>query len=197
MGTFHRDAIAKLVTVRGEELCVVRGLSRLEARIQVYSNLKVGEKVRIVLGDGAVLTASVTGYQDSIVALRLQGVSDALPAGDEGLPPAAPLAPRLPRLDVGLPISLRVGDQQGVATLCNISQGGAKIRASGLGVGVKVSLLVGGLPPLAGRVRWVRDDFAGMAFYQLLPLETLASWSAALAALAPRSGQPASDEATA
>jgi len=52
--------------------------------------------------------------------------------------------------------------------------------------GLKIGLLVGGLPPLFGRVRWMKDDAAGMSFYGTVPLDVLAPWSAALG----RPGQP-------
>jgi hypothetical protein len=170
--------VARLTTARGEELCLLRHVSPRAATIQIYSSLQPGEAVRVYLADGTSLSASVVSRQESLATLEVH--ADAPPAavaqGGTALPP------RLPRLDVGLPAQLRIRGQQVPAILCNISQGGAKIRAAGLSVGLKVGLLVGGLPPLVGRVRWMKDDGAGMSFYDAVPLDILAPWSAALGA---------------
>jgi len=177
--------VARLTTVRGEELCLLRHVSPRAATIQIYAELQPGETVRLDLADGTSLSATVESRHDSLATLNVHvGVPSAVAA-----PGGAALPPRLPRLDVGLPAQLRIAGHQSPATLINISQGGAKIRAAGLSVGLKVGLLVGGLPPLTGRVRWMKEDGAGMSFYEPVPLDILAPWSAALGAKVNEAGK--------
>lgn len=173
-------AVAKLVTERGEELCLLRYLALPDATIQIYAELQAGEAVRLELISGEYLSGSVLSRRDSLAKLQLQP-DPVRVRSDQSASPSPP-RPRLPRLEVGLPAQLRIEGHQAPAILCNISQGGAKIRAAGLGVGLKVGLLVGGLPPLIGRVRWIKDDSGGMSFYEAVPLDLLAPWSAALGA---------------
>jgi hypothetical protein len=177
--------VALLTTDRGEELCLLRHVSQRTATIQIYSSLQPGESVRLDLADGTSLSAAVTSRHDSLATLAVHAEA---PSADLALD-GTTLPPRLPRLDVGLPAQLRIAGGQAPATLCNISQGGAKIRAAGLSIGLKIGLLVGGLPPLFGRVRWMKDDAAGMSFYETVPLDVLAPWSAALGAQVNRAGK--------
>lgn len=170
--------VALLTTARGAELCLLRHASPHAATIQIYASLEAGEAVRLDLADGSALCGTVASRRDSLAILAVSPAAQDAP----GEPRDAGLRARLPRLDVGLPVQLRIAGTQSPATLCNISQGGAKIRADGLGVGLKVALLVGGLPPLAGRMRWIKEGAGGMSFYQPIPLDILAPWSAALGA---------------
>lgn len=169
--------VGLLATSRGEELCRLRQVSSTAATIQIYSSLSPGESVRLDLADGTSLIATVAARRDSLAELAID--TQALGTAEVSV---TKLPPRLPRLDVGLAAQLRIAGHNAPATLCNISQGGARIRAAGLSVGLKVALLVGGLPPLVGRVRWMKDGSAGMSFYEAVPLDILAPWSAALGA---------------
>jgi len=176
--------VARLNTVRGEELCLLRHVSPQAATIQIYSSLEPGEQVRLDLADGTSLSATVSSRHDSLATLAVRPAASTTAAESR-----TGLRARLPRLDVGLAVQVRIRGAQAPAILCNISQGGAKVRADDLSIGLKLSLLVGGLPPLAGRVRWMKEDGAGMAFYEPVPLDIIAPWSAALGARVDAAGK--------
>lgn len=174
----HCEAIAKLVTERGEELCIVRSLSHEYAVIQTYSHCAMDTSVQLALGDGTSLSAQIWHVRESIVTLRIVTVKEvarSVTCRSDGIA----LLPRAPRITTELSVWLRISGHQHPARLCNISVGGAKVRGANLALGLKVSVLVGGLPPLAGRIRWLEQDEAGIAFYRPIPFEALASWCAA------------------
>lgn len=164
--------IARLRGVHGEEFCLVRSVAGASLTVQIYSALNPGEQVEVEIADGPVWAATVVSQRDSIAVLH----GDIVPIAAR----AAPLAPRPARIDLQHGARIRIAGVQSVAVLCNISQGGAKIRAASLEKGLKVILLAGGLPPLAGRIRWVEGDAGGLSFYTALDFDLLARWTASV-----------------
>ena len=74
---------------------------------------------------------------------------------------------------------LRSGGQYQPVVLCNISQGGAKLR---LGkpdhLKTDVVLIANGLPRLPGTVRWRRGEYTGVSFNEVIPFADVARWVA-------------------
>ena len=60
--------------------------------------------------------------------------------------------------------------------LQDISQKGAKIRASALRIGDEVTLNLEGLEPRKAVVRWVRLGFVGLNFLQPFGFDELGEW---------------------
>jgi hypothetical protein len=59
----------------------------------------------------------------------------------------------------------------------NISQAGGRVSpGEPLEVGQKTVLMVNGLSPIAGCVRWCDQNHAGIAFDTPIPFEALARW---------------------
>ena len=62
--------------------------------------------------------------------------------------------------------------------ICDISQGGIKIEsADPFEVNDDVVVSIEGFAHMAGKVRWKRDGFAGIAFTPALPFKALAQWA--------------------
>ena len=80
---------------------------------------------------------------------------------------------RLPRFDVDSWARLRFGARVFSVRLCNISQGGARIRIHGLESPGAAVLSVNGLRPVDGVVRWCEGTRAGISFNQPLGLREL------------------------
>ena len=169
--------VAKLRTISGESLCLVRNISPGGLTAHVYSSLDIGGAATFEFTSGAVVRASIVWQRDSVAGAQFADRVDiAAVFGLRDLSPPAPET-RSPRIELDIPATIRLGATHRAITLNNISQGGAKIYCADLlEPGLKVTLLVNGLAPLTGRVRWNRDGFAGVAFYTPVPFDLLAQW---------------------
>jgi hypothetical protein len=169
--------VAKLRTVAGEALCLIRNISPGGLTAHVYTTLDIGGAVTFEFPSGAVIPASIVWQRDSVAGAQFAARVDiATVFGLRDRSPPAP-EPRAPRIELDVPATIRLGTRHRAITLNNISQGGAKIHSTELlDPGLKLTLLVNGLAPLSGRVRWNRDGFAGVAFYTPVPFDLLALW---------------------
>jgi hypothetical protein len=172
--------VAKLRSASGEELCLVRFVAERYLTVQIYSVLQHDEALEIEMSDGSSFPARVHSQNDSIAVLCCD-VPEQDRAFAETAPPApTAFSPRAPRVELNFGVRIGVAGEQRLGTLINISQGGARIRAAGLTKGMKVTLLAGGLPPLAGRLRWSEAADAGLSFYAPLDFDLLARWTASV-----------------
>lgn len=169
--------VAKLRTISGESLCLVRNISPGGLTAHVYSSLDIGGAATFEFTSGAVIRAIIVWQRDNVAGAQFSDRVDiATVFGLRDLSPPAP-EPRAPRVELGIPATIRLGAMHRAIILNNISQSGAKIHCDDrLKPGLKLTLLVNGLAPLAGEVRWNRDGFAGLAFYTPVPFDLLAQW---------------------
>ena len=169
--------VAKLRTISGESLCLVRNLSPGGLTADVYSRLDIGGAATFEFTSGAVIRASIVWQRDNVAGAQFADRIDiATVFGLRDLSPPGP-EPRAPRVELDIPATIRLGAMHRPIILNDISQSGAKIHcADRLEPGLKLTLLVNGLAPLAGQVRWNRDGFAGLAFYTPVPFDLLAQW---------------------
>jgi len=169
--------VAKLRTISGESLCLVRNISPGGLTAHVYSSLDIGGAATFEFTSGAVIRASIVWQRDNVAGAQFADRIDiATVFGLRDLSPPAP-EPRAPRVELDIPATIRLGAMHRAIILNDISQSGAKIHcADRLKPGLKLTLLVNGLAPLAGEVRWNRDGFAGLAFYTPVPFDLLAQW---------------------
>jgi hypothetical protein len=81
---------------------------------------------------------------------------------------------RAPRLELAAEIVLRLGDMCLTARAKDVSEGGIKVELAEPGhVGSEASVIVPGIPPVAGRILWCRDGRAGISFERPLPFRSL------------------------
>lgn len=169
--------VAKMVLRSHDELCVIRNISDGGLMAQVYSAPAPGEPVVFEFRSGPSIAGQVRWVRDDLIGVEFDTRIDAgrLLAGDD----AAPVAPRAPRLATDTPAVVRCGVRIHPATLCDISQGGAKLCAADwTQPGQEVVVRVPGLPPIAGTIRWRDERHAGVAFTLPVPLPVLAAWAA-------------------
>lgn len=169
--------VAKLRTPLREELCLVRNLSTGGLTTHIYSAIDADGAVTFEFASGVVIAGKIIWQRDNMAGVQFdERIDPALILSVRERFPDAP-SPRAPRVEVNIPATARVEGAHLPVTLNNISQGGAQIRAEEpIDVGEKVTLLVDGLPPATGRVRWSRDGVAGIAFHVPLPFDILAQW---------------------
>lgn len=173
--------VARLQTPRGEELCLVRNISSSGLMAHIYSELNVEEPVTAEFKSGQPVAGRVQWRRDGLAGI----VFDEPVSAEELLAARDERQPRAPRVDIDVKARIRVGVRYHVVALCNISQGGGRISPSEvLEVGQKLILMVSGLSPIAGSVRWLDKEHAGIAFDTPIPFETLARWVPTMNALA-------------
>jgi hypothetical protein len=81
---------------------------------------------------------------------------------------------RPPRLELQAEVVLRLGETCLTARAKDVSEGGIKVELEQSGhVGREASVIVPGIPPVAGRILWCRDGRAGIAFERPLPFQSL------------------------
>jgi hypothetical protein len=170
--------VGKLITGRGQELCLIRNISSGGLMAHVYSVHEQSETVEIELKAGRTVKGTVVWARDRKIGVQFDekiDVADVLaPQPNESDPD---YVARAPRLDIRRRGRLRIGAHYQLIELQDISQGGAKVTPAGdAQVDDEVILMFEGLPPLAGIVRWCHDEAVGITFKTSLPFEQLAAW---------------------
>jgi hypothetical protein len=160
-----------------KELCVVRNISDGGLSVRVYRAVALGQRVRVELKSGELLEGFVLWARNRDVGICLRETVDvqSILAGRWVM--EAGKRQRSPRLEVTCRARLRLGSRFYTGVLCDISQGGAKIRlqTGPCGVGEAV-LTLPDLPPVQGMVRWVNESVIGVSFNERMPFEILAHW---------------------
>lgn len=166
---------AILRTALGEELCLVRNISRGGLMAHVFSDLEIGDPVKIEFRSAKIVRGRVVWRRPELMGVRFSQLIDVAEVLTD--PATSGFVARPPRVAVSAPARLRSGGRYQAAALGNISQGGARIYLSEPDrVGEDVALSVSGLPVLTGSVRWRADTCAGVAFTELLPFEEVGRW---------------------
>ncbi len=171
--------VGKLITSRGQELCLIRNISSGGLMAHIYSAQDAQERVEIELKAGKTVKGLVVWSRDRKIGVQF----------DEKIDVAEVLAPqpgetdqvaRAPRLNIRRRGRIRLGAHYQLIEIQDISQGGAKLGPAGdAKVDDEIILLLEGLPPLTGVVRWCRDDMIGITFKTAIPFEQLAAWAPA------------------
>lgn len=178
--------VAKLLTPRNEELCLVRNISAGGLMAHIYSELNIGEPVSAEFKSGQAVSGRVLWRRDGLAGIQFDEPVNAAEvlADNQDDSPSSQQA-RAPRVGIDVRARLRVGARYHAVTMCNISQGGGRVSpGASLEAGQKIILTVNGLPPIAGSVRWCDEDHAGIAFDTPIAFEALARWVPAMQAQA-------------
>ena len=155
----------------------MRNISARGLSARVYRSLAVGEAVQVEFKNDERLAGTVKwvcefeigiGFEEDIA---VEAVLSSRWATENGR------RQRLPRIDVKCPCQLRLGSRFYLATLLDISQGGAKVQlrrplqASGDAI-----LTLPDLGWLESSVRWSDGCTVGLSFNERLPFEILVRW---------------------
>src|SRR3569623_2361381 len=113
----------------GEDLCLVRYISAGGLMAHVYSSLHEGDPATVEFKSEVSVRGHVVWTRDRLVGIQFAhpvDVSDVL--ADRRDQAAGDQQTRLPRVEVHRAARLRSDGQYQPVLLCNISQGGAKLR---------------------------------------------------------------------
>lgn len=179
--------VARIVLETGEDqLCRIRNISPGGLMLESSATLRSDQKITIQLRDLCALAGTVVWVRAPNCGIKLDPLADvpellrSITAKSADASPAAfsPAAfmPRSPRLSSECPIKILSGGRPAPARMLDLSQRGAKLHVPDRKLGEQVTLKIPGLEPQQASVRWVRDEEAGVAFFETLGYRQLDSW---------------------
>jgi hypothetical protein len=171
----------KLIQQKRESLCRVRNISATGMMIETRALIVVNQMVRVAMRFGGEIAARVAWTRDGLAGLAFQTPID-VEATLAPQPAQGRLsrvrAPRGPRLAAHRTIEIVARGVPHQVRLLDISQGGACLQLPFRPTpDERLIMLVPGLPPKSGAVRWLKDAVAGLGFYEPLPFDLLAEWA--------------------
>lgn len=169
--------VGALIIDGERELCLVRNISAGGVMAHVYRQIDVGTRVAVEIKNDDALAGRVVWEADSNIGI----------AFDEKIDVAELLASskvlgdgrraRRPRIEVDRVAKVRCGSEVFFVHADDISQGGIKVTTEHpLPVDSDVVVTLDGMRPLAGIVRWAREQHYGISFLQVIPIAELCEW---------------------
>ena len=169
--------VAKIVTERFEELCVLRDVSPGGLKAEVYCPVAAGERIEVELKTEHRVAGTVMWASDGAIGIQF----------DAEVPMLAMLAHcafddrvariRPPRLTTALDGTLSVDGEDQAITVLNISQAGMKIRVpAAIGTDLRGTIVLRELGQRSCTLRWVRGGEAGVLLDEPLSYPEFAEW---------------------
>ena len=156
------------------ELCLIKNISAGGMMIRAYCHIAIGSALSIELKSGQPVTGSASWANDHNVGVAFDSpidVIEILSASADGP------RPRMPRVEVACIATLRDGANIYRLPVCDVSQGGLKVKGEPLlEHGCDLSVSLPGLPPQPAALRWRADGHLGISFNRLIPLAELVGW---------------------
>lgn len=160
------------------ELCLIKNISAGGMMIRAYCPIPQGTALSIELKSGQPVTGTVSWVRDANVGVAFDEAIDII----EILSTSADgPRPRMPRIEVDCVASVRDGANVYRFPVCDISQGGLKLRGdAAIEHGCDLSVTLPGLEAQPAALRWRQDGHLGVSFNRLIPLAELVAWLQAL-----------------
>jgi hypothetical protein len=156
---------------RRRELCLIRNISAGGMMIRPYSDIESGTRLSIELKHGDSVSGIAQWAERGFVGITFEEPIDVLALLSAS---GIDTQPRMPRIEVDCPATVREGADVHRSQTCNISQGGICVRMSAdLRIGAHVVVSLPGLPPAGGVVKWREEDDYGISFNRLFPVGEL------------------------
>ena len=156
------------------ELCLIKNISAGGMMIRAYCAIAEGTALSIELKSGQPVSGCATWTRDQNVGVTFDDqidVIEILSASADGP------RPRMPHIEVDCIANVRDGANVYRMPVCDISQGGIKVRGDPLlEHGCDLSVLLPGLEPQPAALRWRQDGHLGISFNRLIPLAKLVGW---------------------
>lgn len=157
--------------------CLVRNLSPTGLMGDVYTSFAIGADVSIQFAARLHFDGQVRWCDSGRIGVNFK---EEICVADVLATMAAPTIDgklnRAPRVDMAIDGQLIVKGLALPMTLRDISQKGAKVRASYLATGDEVEICLPNMARRKARVRWTQHDLAGLTFLTPVPFAQLAEW---------------------
>jgi hypothetical protein len=169
--------VGTLIVDGRRELCLIRNISAGGLMAHIYSRIVPGARVAVELKSSHPVAGRVVWVRETNAGIAFDETMDvaellATPAVlDNGW------RPRTPRVEIDRMATLRAGARTWWVDARDISQSGVRVETDHPPeADSEIVVALEGLAPLAGVVRWSRDDCCGIAFNQLIPFGALIDW---------------------
>jgi hypothetical protein len=163
---------AKLTSSDAEFLCVVRDASESGISVRLFHPLPAGLEFTLELPNGDRHPLERVWEREGKAGFRFPR-----PVALERIVEArGGYAKRPVRLRLEVPCRLVASLRRVQATIANLSQQGAQITTQEhLSLAQRIKLEIDGVPPIAARVRWRREDRYGLSFEDTFQFAELAA----------------------
>jgi hypothetical protein len=159
------------------QVCLIRKISAGGAVLHTDLPVEEGRRLELELDTGEHLDGSIAWRRGSELGLRFDEPIDVLPILARNLVSQPGERRRMPRVEVFCPARIDLESRSILVTVRDMAQGGAKIEGPfELNTDEKVMLTPEGLRPVAGAVRWVAGNVAGLIFEPELEWQELMPW---------------------
>lgn len=169
--------VAILYTEGGKDLCVVKNISAGGLSARVYRTFQVGERVDVELRFDERIEGTVQWVRDFEIGIAFPEEIDVAAVLTSRWVTEDGRRQRLPRIELECRCRFRVGSRFYLASLVDISQGGAKLQThrpiQGSGDAI---LTLPELGSLESAIRWSHGNRVGISFNERLPFELLVRW---------------------
>lgn len=166
--------VGSMIVEGRRELCLIKNISAGGMMVRLYGPVADDTRAIVELKCGQQVQGRICWTRNNLAGVTFDepvDIIDLLSSSSQGP------RPRMPRIALDHAATLRQDANVVRATLCDISQGGAKLRcAEPLELDGNIVLSLSGLEPRQGVVRWQNGEFAGINFNGLLPLGELVRW---------------------
>ena len=163
---------AKLTSPVGEFLCVVRDASQTGVSVRLFHPLPADVPLALEMPNGDCHALERVWESEGKAGFRFAG-----PVNLERIVESpSRFTRRAVRVNIEVPCDLLVGLRRVPAKIRNLSQQGAQIStAEKLSLVQRVKIRAEGMPEVAGKVRWRRDDSYGLSFEDTFQFAELAA----------------------
>ena len=169
--------LAKIKSERSEGWGFVKNLSESGMMLEVHSDFDLGDAVQVILSDDNQLAGNVKWRRDELVGIQFNNAVDVAEVLKMASTTKTGKIPRLPRVQMRLPIKIRLGSRSIDADIFDISPAGMCLKTDHVfESGKHVTLMVPQLAEICGTVRWQSHDRAGVAFQERLSIDNLMNW---------------------
>jgi hypothetical protein len=156
------------------ELCLIKNISCGGMMVRAYSDFAEGTPVHVELKSGEPIAGRISWFDEPNAGIEFDSPVDVvglLTATAEGA------RPRMPRIEVRAPVTIRDGATVHRMRICDISQGGLKVQSEdSIAPDTDVVVSLPGLDPQAAVIRWNGAGYMGLTFNRLLTLSLLVDW---------------------
>lgn len=163
---------AKLICPAGEFLCVVRDASETGVSVRLFHPLPADVPLTLEMPNGDCLALERVWEEEGKAGFRFP-----VPVDIERIVESpSRFARRAVRVNVEVPCDLLVGIRRVGGKIHNLSQQGALISTTEkLSLIQRVKIRAEGMPEIAGKVRWRRNDSYGLSFEDTFQFAELAA----------------------
>jgi hypothetical protein len=172
MMTLYR--VGSLAVEKRSELCLIKNICPNGMMVRTYCSVSQGSRVTIELKCGQPISGIVSWARDAHAGISFDEPIDVLEILSTS---SSDPRPRMPRIQVDGFLTLREGAFTYRVQLCDISQGGLKIRCKkALVPDSHVVVSIHGISPQSSVVRWSDGHHIGITFNHMLALPMLVEW---------------------